>query len=106
MAAPIPSHKDLDVDNRRVFVRVDFNVPLDKDGTVRDDTRIRASLPTLTNLLARGAKLVIASHLGRPKGGFDPKAAMEPVAERLAELLSTEVRVSTEDVVGDGPTKI
>jgi phosphoglycerate kinase len=106
MAASIPSHKDLDVDNRRVFVRVDFNVPLDKDAAVRDDTRIRASLPTLKSLIERGAKLVVASHLGRPKGGFDPKAAMEPVAERLAELLCTEVRVPTEDVVGDGPTKL
>ncbi|MBX7083212.1 MAG: phosphoglycerate kinase [Nannocystaceae bacterium] len=107
MASPaIPSHRDLDVDNRRVFVRVDFNVPLGEGGTVRDDTRIVASLPTLRNLIERGAKLIIASHLGRPKGGYEAKYAMEPVAGRLAELLSTEVRVPTEEVVGDAATKL
>ncbi len=107
MASPaIPSHRDLDVDNRRVFVRVDFNVPLGEGGTVRDDTRIVASLPTLRSLIERGAKLVVASHLGRPKGGFEAKYAMEPVAGRLAELLGTEVRVPTEEVVGDAATKL
>jgi len=106
MAAPIPSYRDLDVDNRRVFVRVDFNVPLTSDGTVRDDTRIRASLPTLKHLVERGAKLVVASHLGRPKGGFEAKYAMEPVGARLAELLDTEVRVPAEEVVGDAPSKL
>lgn len=100
------SLSDLDVDNRRVFVRVDFNVPLDADGTVRDDTRIRAALPTLRALRERGARLVVASHLGRPKGEFKPALAMEPVGARLAELLECEVRVPSDEVVGDGVTKL
>jgi phosphoglycerate kinase len=95
------SLSDLDVDNRRVFVRVDFNVPLDADGTVRDDTRIRAALPTLKALRERGARLVIASHLGRPKGTVKPELSMEPVGARLAELLDCEVRVP-DVVIGDG----
>ena len=99
------SLSDLDVDNRRVFVRVDFNVPLTGDGTVRDDTRIRAALPTLEALRERGARLVIASHLGRPKGTVKPELSMEPVGARLAELLDCEVRVPDE-VVGDGVTKL
>lgn len=103
---PIPSHRDLDVDNRRVFVRVDFNVPLGEGGVVRDDTRIVASLPTLRSLIDRGAKLVVASHLGRPKGGYEAKYAMEPVAGHLAELLGREVRVPAEEVVGDATTKL
>jgi phosphoglycerate kinase len=106
MAPKIPSHRDLDVDNRRVFVRVDFNVPLAEGGVVRDDTRIVASLPTLRSLVERGAKLVVASHLGRPKGGYEAKYAMEPVAGRLAELLSTEVRIPAEEVVGDAAHKL
>jgi phosphoglycerate kinase len=105
MPAPhLPTLADLDVDNRRVFVRVDFNVPLE-DGRVRDDTRIRASLPTLQQLRARGAKLVLASHLGRPKGAPDPKYAIEPVGERLAELLGTDVQLPDE-VVGDAASKL
>lgn len=97
---------DLDVDNRRVLVRVDFNVPLTKAGTVRDDTRIRETLPTLTTLRARGAKLVVCSHLGRPEGkGFEAAYSMEPVGARLAELLGVEVKLADE-VVGDGVTKL
>ncbi|MBV1861071.1 MAG: phosphoglycerate kinase [Nannocystaceae bacterium] len=99
------SLSDLDVDNRRVLVRVDFNVPLNADGTVRDDTRIRAALPTLRALRERSARLIIASHLGRPNGTFKPELAIEPVGARLAELLECEVRVPDE-VVGDGVTKL
>ena len=90
--------KDLDVQGKRVLVRSDLNVPL--DGTrVTDDGRIRASLPLLQDLLARGAKVVVAAHLGRPKGGPDPKYSLAPVGQRLSELLGVPVRVA-EDVVG------
>lgn len=100
----LPTLDDLDVENRRVFVRVDFNVPL-KGSEVRDDSRIRATLPTLQRLRDRGARLILASHLGRPDGAPDPKYSMEPVGARLAELLNCEVRLPDE-VVGDGVTKL
>lgn len=100
----LPTLDDLDVENRRVFVRVDFNVPL-KGSEVRDDSRIRATLPTLQRLRERGARLILASHLGRPDGAPDPKYSMEPVGARLAELLNCEVRLPDE-VVGDGVTKL
>ena len=101
---PLPTLDDLDVENRRVFVRVDFNVPL-KGTEVRDDSRIRATLPTIQRLRERGARLILASHLGRPDGAPDPKYSMEPVGARLAELLDCEVRLPDE-VVGDGVTKL
>jgi phosphoglycerate kinase len=89
-----PTLSDAPVDGRRVFVRVDLNVPI-KGGVIRDDTRIRATLPTLTELLSRGCTLVLASHLGRPKGppeAGDDSARLGPVAARLGELLGHEVR--------------
>jgi phosphoglycerate kinase len=88
---------DVDVEGRRVLVRVDFNVPL-KDGKITDDTRIRAALPTIENLRRRGAKIILASHLGRPKAP-DPAFSLRPVAVRLAELTGTEVDFA-QDVVG------
>jgi phosphoglycerate kinase len=92
---------DLDVDGRRVLVRVDFNVPM-KDGAVADDTRIRAALPTLTELRERGAALILVSHLGRPRDR-EPELSLRPVAVRLSELLGVELRLAP-GVVGDEVT--
>jgi phosphoglycerate kinase len=94
----IRSVTDADLGGRTVFVRVDFNVPM-KDGTITDDARIRAALPTIEHLRSQGARIVLASHLGRPKNGPDPAFSMLPVAARLAELLDAEV-VAPDDCVG------
>ncbi|MGH7724445.1 MAG: phosphoglycerate kinase [Candidatus Eiseniibacteriota bacterium] len=91
--------RDLDVDGKRVLVRVDHNVPLDEEGLVSDDTRIVATLPTLRYLLEKGASIILMSHLGRPKGGPDPKASLAPVAKRLERLLRQPVPLAP-DCVG------
>ena len=88
-----------DLRGRRVLVRADLNVPLDDDGEIADDGRIRASMPTITALANRGARVVVCSHLGRPKGA-DPKASLRPVADRLGERLNRPVAFAT-DVVGE-----
>ncbi|MYV96986.1 phosphoglycerate kinase [Streptomyces sp. SID3343] len=90
---------DIDVSGKRVLVRADLNVPLD-GGRITDDGRIRASVPTIRALLARGAKVVVCSHLGRPKGEPEPKYSLAPVATRLGELLDAPVAFAT-DTVGD-----
>ena len=92
--------KDLDFKGKRVFLRVDFNVPLDEKGEIRDDTRIKAVIPTLNYLLDQKAKIIIASHLGRPKGEFNPNLSLKPVARRLAELISQKI-ILAPDVIGD-----
>jgi phosphoglycerate kinase len=90
--------KDVDVNGKRVLVRVDFNVPI-AQGAVADDRRIQAALPTLRYLLKQGAGLILMSHLGRPQEGPDPKFAMDPVAERLSQLLEQPIR-KLDDCVG------
>ena len=93
------SVEDIDVSGKRVFVRCDFNVPL-KDGKITSDKRIVASLPTIQYLLKNNAKVILSSHLGRPKGAVDPQFSLAPVAARLSELLGKEVKMAS-DVVGD-----
>jgi len=95
---------DLEMKGKRVFIRVDFNVPLE-GGKVSEDTRIRATLPTLCLAMERGARLVLASHLGRPKGKPDPKYSMAPVAARLRELLGKPVEFAADCVGADAEAK-
>lgn len=92
--------KDLDLKGKRVFIRVDFNVPL-KDGVVTDDTRIRETLPTLKLAIEKGGRLVLASHLGRPKGGPEAKYSLKPAAKKLEELLGKPAAFA-DDCVGTG----
>ncbi len=93
--------RDVDVAGKRVLVRVDFNVPLDAAGHITDDTRMRASMPTIQYLLDAGAALILMSHLGRPKGGPDPKYSLAPVAAHLQELLGPGVPVQfANDCIG------
>ncbi len=98
------SIRDLELSGKRVFIRVDFNVPLD-GGRVSDDTRIRETLPTLRLAIERGARLVLASHLGRPKGKVDPKYSLAPVAAKLSEMLGKPVAFATDCVGADAEAK-
>lgn len=91
--------RDFDFSGKRVFVRVDYNVPMDKAGAITDDTRIRATLPTLKYLLDQNAAVILAAHLGRPKGGPVPEFSLAPVAKHLAGLLGREVKFAA-DCVG------
>ena len=98
------SIRDLDLSGKRIFIRVDFNVPLE-GARVSDDTRIRETLPTLRLAIDRGARLVLASHLGRPKGKVDPKYSLAPVAARLRELLGKPVEFASDCVGADAEAK-
>ncbi|MCD8328792.1 MAG: phosphoglycerate kinase [Ruminococcus sp.] len=97
--------EDIDVKGKKVLVRVDFNVPL-KDGVITNDNRITAALPTINKLVESGAKVVLCSHLGKPKNGPEDKFSLAPVANRLAELVNTSVTFAKDDVVvGDNAKK-
>ena len=96
------SVKDLDLKGKRVFIRVDFNVPI-KNGVIGDDTRVRASLPTIEYALEQGATVILASHLGRPKGKPNPEFSLEPVATRLSQLLGRPVEFA-KDCIGSAAT--
>jgi phosphoglycerate kinase len=102
-ASELPTIDDLTVDDRRVLVRCDLNVPIE-DGAIADDMRIRSSIPTLDELLGRGARLVVCSHLGRPKGVVVEDLRLAPVGERMSELLARDV-VVLDEVVGDEATR-
>ncbi len=103
----IKAIKDLPIENKKVFVRVDFNVPLDKKNPslITDDSRIREAIPTIKHALERGARVILASHLGRPKPGKTAGLGMEACGARLAELMGIEVHVP-EDCIGDAPKKV
>ena len=91
--------KDIDLKGKKVFVRCDFNVPLDENGNITDNRRIVAALPTIKYLLEQNCKIILASHLGRPKGEANPKFSLKPVANELSKLLGKEIKLA-EDVVG------
>ncbi len=95
---------DLNLKGKRVLVRVDFNVPIE-NGKVADDTRIREALPTIRKIIAEGGKVILMSHLGRPKGGFDPKYSLRPVAEHLSNLLGMSVKFAP-DCIGEEVKKM
>lgn len=97
---------ELQLSGKRVFIRVDFNVPLDDGQHITDDTRIREALPTIKAALSAGGKVLLASHLGRPKG-VDPKLSLMPVGKRLSELLGKEHEVLVaDDCIGEGVAKM
>src|SRR6476646_6142192 len=95
--------RDLELDGKRVFIRVDFNVPIE-NGKIGDDTRVRASLPTIRYALEHGATVILASHLGRPKGKPKMEFSLKPVATRLAELLGRPVAFAS-DCIGAPATE-
>ncbi len=96
----LASLSEADVAGKRVLVRVDFNVPLEESGSITDDTRIRAALPTIKDLTGKGAKVILASHFGRPKGKVNESMRLTPAAKRLSELLGQEV-IMCDDCIGD-----
>src|SRR5690606_23816174 len=99
--------EDLEVKGKKVLVRCDFNVPMDKEGNITDDIRIRAAIPTVEYILNKGGAVILMSHLGRPKGEPNPKYSLEPVAKRISDLIGKEVKFANDDmVVGDLTKKL
>ena len=96
---------DVNLKDKRVLVRVDFNVPLDENKNITDDRRITSSLPTIKKIISEGGKAILMSHLGRPKGGPDPKFSLKPVAERLSQLLHKDVKLAP-DCIGEEVKKM
>ncbi len=94
------SIQDIDVKGKKVLLRTDFNVPIDENGNITDDRRIREALPTISYLREHGAKVIIMSHFGRPKGKFNSKYSLKPAAERLSQKLGTEVKIAG-DIIGN-----
>ena len=97
--------EDIDVSGKKVLVRCDFNVPLDADKNITDENRIVGALPTIKYLIDKGAKVILCSHLGRPKGEFNEKYSLKPVAKRLSEVLGQEVKMA-DDVIGESAKKL
>lgn len=97
--------EDINVKNKKVLVRCDFNVPQDDDGNITDDKRIVESLKTIKYLIDNNAKIILCSHLGRPKGEFNEKYSLKPIAKRLSELLNQDVKMAT-DVIGENAKKL
>src|SRR5436190_17062704 len=102
----IRSIEQLDIGQKRLFIRVDFNVPLDKKtGKVKDDARVQAALPTIRYAVGKKAKVILASHLGRPDGKVVPELSLENVGDRLSQLFGQDV-LFADDCVGDGVRKL
>ena len=97
--------RDMDIKGKKVLVRADFNVPIDENGRITDDRRIREAIPTISYLRENKARIILMSHLGRPKGKFNEKYSLKPVSERLSEMLNTKVRLA-DDVIGDKVRKM
>ena len=98
--------KEADLKGKTVLLRVDYNVPMDDNGSITDDMRITSTLPTLNYILEQGAKIIICAHLGRPKGKPSPEFSLAPVARRLSELMKEEVVFSDDDeVVGEATVR-
>ena len=97
--------EDIDVNSKKVLVRCDFNVPLDENKNITSDNRIVAALPTIKYLMEHGAKVILCSHLGRPKGKVNPDFSLAPVAKRLSELLNKDVKLAN-DIIGDSAKEL
>jgi len=99
--------ENIDIQGKKVLVRCDFNVPMDKEGNITDDIRIRAAMPTVEYILNKGGAVILMSHLGRPKGEPNPKYSLDPIAKRISELIGKEVKFANDDfVVGDSTKKL